>query len=63
MSTKLGVYGGPFTALSSGSTGTYILIGGVWKNVSEVYILISGNWKLVSETNILISSNWKVTVN
>lgn len=63
MATGLGVNGVPITVVSGSTSGnSYICIGGVWKNISEVYICIGGVWKNATEINICISGTWKLAL-
>lgn len=38
------------------------LIGGVWKEITEVSVLISGTWRTASEIYVLISGVWKKSI-
>lgn len=60
MATKLGANGVPYTIQTTGAfTGSFICIGGTWKQISEVYICIGGVWKSLDQASICIATNWK----
>lgn len=42
-----------------GGMNAWILVSGVWKQVTDAYVLVSGAWKQVIRTDVLVSGAWK----